>query len=201
MAGEEKINISNLDNWKPGDKGTAEHLDQPVKVLQQMGGITPPNQDFVSGGSFETRMFKVVRLEQDVIICVPTDDVTDGEDETPIAMPYLMRKTPWDSEGANPPPLRKDRLKYTFTFTDADTELPRFDKRTSIDTEDDDDEQIQVITGAYEVGDLIYAMTGLTGGTGVFTEDDDENQVIWLDLNIDARYWASSDEVEEEEEE
>ena len=68
-------------------------------------------------------------------------------------------------------------------------------------TEDDDDEQIQVITGAYEVGDLIYAMTGLTGGTGVFTEDDDENQVIWLDLNIDARYWASSDEVEEEEEE
>lgn len=201
MSGEEKINIKELDNWKAGDKVSAEHLDQPVKVLQQLGAATPPSQLIITGEPFESRMFKVVRLEQDVIICVTTDGVTDGDEEIPIAMPYLLRKTPWDSDGETPPPLRKGRLKYTFTFTDTDTGLPRFDKRTSIDTEDDDDEQIQVITGAYEVGDLIYAMKGLIGGTGVFIEDDDENQVIWLDINVDGRYWASSDEEEEEEEE
>ena len=52
--------------------------------------------------------------------------------------------------------------------------------------------ETQVIVPAYYAlaaggGDVIYAAQGIIGGTGVTYEGED---VEWLDINVDGRYWC-----------
>ena len=192
MADIEKLNLKALDRWGPRQPLDHRKFNQPVDVLNALGGVKPGEQVIEFGDDFQVALFRVIRLETDVIICNFTNGVTDQEDEIKVAMPYLIRKTPFDSAGNPVPPLRKDQFSYTFTFAG------RFDKRTSIDTLNDDDEEIQVITGAYDEGDLIFGMRGVTGGTGVFHDPDTkELPVVWQDMD-NSRMWAKSSEAEEE---
>ena len=199
IGDEDKINIKGIETWRPGDPLAAEKLNQPGQVLNDIGTPAPPGQVLNETGDFEIRLFKVVRLEKDVIIANFTDGNTDQDDEVKVAMPYLLRMTPFDSVGTTPvPALRDGKFEYTFTFTD-DAGSARYDKRTSIDTLNDDDEEIQVITNKYDTGDLFFAARGISGGTGVFHDPETkEKPVIWQDMNYDGRAWAKSSETEEE---
>lgn len=193
-----KANVKGLDDWKRGDPLAAKKLQQPVTALKALGGVGQAGQQINFGSNLEIRMFKVIRLEKDVVICAFSDG-TGNEDEVQeiaVAIPYLCRYTPFNSDQVPAPDLRKERFKYTWTFFK--NGLLRYDKRTSIDTENDDDEEIQVITGAYEYGDLIWAVRGITGGTGVWHDEEKTQPVVWLDMN-QARYWARSSEDEDEE--
>jgi hypothetical protein len=195
----DKLNIKNLRNWQKGHRLTAKHLDEPVQVLQSLGGVRPPNQIAKGVNPFEMQLFKVVRLEEDIIICHQSNGKSEDEDvEYKIALPYLLRYTPFNSDQNPAPDLRDDKFKYTWTFTD-DAGATRYDKRTSIDTENDDDEEIQVITPSYEKGDLIFCCSGIGGSTGTYHDPDVKDKpVIWQDMNFDGRMWALSSEDEEE---
>lgn len=193
-----KGNVKNLTDWKVNDPLAAKKLQQPVTVLKALAGIAQGNQEINFGSNLELRMFKVIRLEKDVVICAFSDG-TDSEDltqEIKVAIPYLCRYTPFNMDQDIPPAARKGRFVYSWTFFKDG--LLRYDKRTSIDTENDDDEEIQVITGSYEEGDLIWANRGITGGTGVWHDEEKTQPVVWLDAN-QARYWARSSEDEDEE--
>jgi len=123
------------------------------------------------------KMFKVVSVEADYLICHSWDGTTEGTTPITVALPYLLRRTPFDF-------LTRKNITYTYT--------------TNIEREADngDDTETQVIVASYEIGDIIYGSQGVLGGTGVI--DTAGDSVSWLDLNIDGRYWAMKFETEEE---
>lgn len=203
-----KIDIKNMEDWEVGQPLEARKLQQPVDILKRIGSISPGNQDNTQKKPFEIRRFEVVRLEEDIIICTSNiaADKDENEDtltpaEIPVAMPYLMRKTPFETSGRN-----NGQFTFTYTFTEDDpdstttppAQITRFDKRTSTDTENDDDEEIQVIVGSYLEGDIIFACTGIIRETGLFIDDAEEFPLVWQDMNFDGRFWALSEEDEEE---
>ena len=52
------------------------------------------------------------------------------------------------------------------------------------------DSEEQEIVEAYTSGDIIYAIKNIKGGTDV--KDSSNDDVEWLDLNVDGRAWARS---------
>lgn len=198
----DKKNIGNLRPWKPGDGFVAKHLDETRQALANFIAPNVSKQIDDTPLRVQFRMFKVLRLEKDVVICNFFDGTTAGEDEVKVAIPYLIRFTPFDFLTDNTVPRRND-IKYEYSFTDPDTGLFRFDKRTGFktadDPDDDDDEEIQVIVPSYTEGDIIFGIAGIAGGNGVFHDEDKTMPVVWLDMN-QARHWALSDEDEEDDE-
>lgn len=184
-----KSNISSLDNWNPGDPLAANHLQQPVDVLKALGGGKPPEQVVNGVNPFEVRMFRVIRLDTDVIICNFTDGKTDQPDEVKVAMPFLLRRTPFDDPTATQTP----RAGITYLYSD-------FHKRLA--TNEDSDEEDQILVDSYEEGDIIWAMGGIFGNTAVFHDDPvNETPVIWLDMNLDGRFWALDGDAGDDDEE
>lgn len=184
-----KQNVSGLENWNVGEPIPARRLQQPVDVLRALGGGKPPEQFINAATPFEMRMFRVLRLDTDVIICNFTDGITDQPDEVKVAMPFLLRRTPFDDPTATQTP----RAGITYLYSD-------FNKRLA--TNEDGDEEDQILVDSYEEGDIIFAMTGIFSNTAVFHDDPvNEIPVIWLDQNIDGRFWALDDGGDDEEEE
>jgi hypothetical protein len=180
-----KGNIKGLENWEPGDPITAEKLDQPVRVLQGLGGVKPADTVVKSGSKFQIRMFKVVRLETDVVICNTFDGVESGEDEIKVALPYLLRKTPFDAATRTEEP----RAGITYVYSDNHLRLA---------TNEDEDEENQIIVDSYEEGDIIFAMRGIFSNTGLYADDPtNEIPIVWIDNNNDGRYWAQDDDPPE----
>ena len=97
------------------------------------------------------------------------DDVVratlDGS-TTEIALPYLLRKTPFDS-------LTRNGVTYTYVTDD----------NTRRDAVIDDYVERQEIISPYVEGDTIYVVDVGTDVTGVA-------DTPYLDLNVDARAWA-----------
>lgn len=176
-----KQNVSGLETWNRGDPLEARRLQQPVDVLRALGGGKPPEQFIKPVNPFELRMFRVLRLETDVIICNFTDGVTNQPDEIKVAMPFLLRKTPFDDPTATETP----RAGITYLYSD-------FNKRLATNEFNEDEDQILV--DSYEESDIIFAMTGIFGNTAVFHDVAKEIPVIWLDINIDGRFWALDDD-------
>lgn len=181
-----KLNIKDMENWKVGDKVFAKKLQQPVSVLKALGGVTPPQQFINSGKSIQMKQFKVVRLDTDVIICHTFNGVEEGEDEIKVAMPFLLRKTPFDSATRLDPP----RAGITYVYSD-------FNIRVA--TNEDDEDEAQILVDSYEEGDIIFAMKGIFGGTSLYHDEEKEIPVIWIDSNVDGRFWALDIDAEEEE--
>ncbi len=193
-----KQNIYNIPNHKKGDKLLAKDLNKINETIEQMGQaeISTEIPDRVQ--PLRVKMFAFIRLEKDVAICNAFNGTTRGEDEIKIALPFILRKTPFDS-ASDPIPELRDGIEYTYTFTnDDDTE--RFDKRTSIIkvAGEEDDEEIQVIVSPYYDGDIVYAMAGIQGGTGVYHDEAKEKPVLWLQIEC-PKEWAFTSEEEDEE--
>lgn len=187
--GIDKINIGNLENWNRGDDLEARKLQQPVDTLKSLGGVAPPKQEIPSGKSIQLKMFKVDRLDTDVIICFTWNGIEKGTDEIKVALPFLLRQTPFDVTTR----IGAARAGIEYEYSDNNKRLA---------TNVDDEEEDQIIVDSYEVDDIIFAMKGIFGGTSLYHDDPtNEKPVVWLDTNVDGRYWALDTEAEDEEEE
>ena len=114
------------------------------------------------------RQFRVKSVGNDHITCRTWDGTTEGDTDVKVAKPYLLRRTPFDGE---------TRDGITCTYSSA-CERQASD---GVDTED------QVIVDSYIADDIIYAIRVIVGGTDTTVSDED---IMWLDLNVDGRYWA-----------
>ena len=127
-----------------------------------------------SGGGSGLQPLLVKSVEVDHLVCHEWDYVTEGTVDLLVALPYLLRKTLFDT-------LTIDGITYTY-----DTNI----RRTLDDGTFSED---QVITPRYRgaiggyVGDVIYAARGITRGTGVTVATV---PVKLLDMNVDGRAWA-----------
>ena len=184
-----KLNIKKLFPWFRGDPLEAAKLQQPVDALKAMGGVAPPSQKLEGGRIIQLKMFKVVRLEQDVIICNTWNGIQQGTDEIKVAMPFLLRRTPFDEV------TRTDPVRAGITYEYSDFNL-------RLATNEDDEEEDQILVASYEPNDIIFAMKGIFGGTSLYHDDPtNEIPVIWLDTNVDGRFWALDDDPPGEESE
>lgn len=172
-----KNNYTGLTPWVKGDKLQAAHWQEIVTLLNRLQGILP---GFVFNNPginpLSARMFKVVELAEDIIICHTWDGAEEGEDDIAVARPYLLRKTPFDGQS---------RGDFSFVYE-------REDKRVSTNLEDETEDQILV--DSYDEGEVIFALNGIQGGTDLL--DDNEEVVQWVDMNFDGRYWAQDDDPE-----
>jgi len=185
----DKINIKNLNNWKPGDPLEAAHFDQVVQVLQSLGLLSPSGQVVRDPGKLlQLRMFKVKELAKDSIICFTWNGREKGKDEIKVALPFLLRKTPFDAATRVDPP----RAKISYVYSEFNIRIA---------TNEDDDTEDQIIVGSYEEDDIIFAFKGILGNTAVYHDDPtNEKPVLWEDANFDGRFWALDDDPPEAEE-
>lgn len=182
-----KLNIKNLQDWFKGTPLEARRFQQVVDALKALGGVSPGSQKIDTGRIIQLKMFKVVKLEQDVIICNTWNGIEKGTDEIKVAMPFLIRRTPFDEATRTDP----KRANITYVYSDFNLRLA---------TDEDDETEDQIIVASYELDDIIYAMKGIFGGTSLYHDDPaNETPVIWLDTNVDGRFWALDDDPPEEE--
>lgn len=196
----EKNNNYGLDPWKRGDELTAKHLDQPRQVLAKQNGITPGSQvvdPLVP--QMRCQQMSVLEVKKDYLICYISDGVglTDGEgilDEmtVPVALPHLLQQTHYEEKEAERDRTGDDgELRKELTYEYNEDNVRRIATNTDDETED------QIIIPSYEKGDIIFAFTGMSGGTNVETELDDVGDtypVMWMDLNVDGRFWAKDND-------
>lgn len=120
------------------------------------------------GGSLQVKRFALwttTPVGADYII------VDDGSgNQLKIAKPYLLRQTPFDGNTLD---------GLTYSYTDG----------TERNVDDGTDNENQIIVPSYTIktNGVIYAAKGISGGTGVTVDDED---LTWLDINVDARAWA-----------
>ena len=185
----DKLNIKNLTGWKPGDPLSAAKLQEPIEVLKNIGRVRPGGQVIKEPAkAIQLRMFKVIELDTDVIKCFTWDGMAKGDDEILVALPYLLRKTPFDKATRVGP----DRAGISYEYSD-------FHLRVA--TNEDDDTEDQILVASYEEDDIIFAMKGIFSNTSVYHDPGaDEEPVIWLDMNNDGRFWALDDDPPDEEE-
>lgn len=181
-----KNNNYGMDPWKEGDIITARHLDQPRQVLSRQSGIAPGSQvSLPPVPQMRCQLMQVIDVQIDYIRCYRADSNGKSDDIVNVAMPHLLQQTHYQI--GQPPNFRiSNRKGISYSYA-----TPQ--KRTA--TNADGDEEIQVIVGSYEEGDILVAFTGISGGTGV--KDLSGEAVQWQDMNIDSRFWASSSEEDE----
>lgn len=168
---ENTINIQGralpLEEWKKGDPLYTYRLNQPVKVLQALvQGVKPPRGKTPEVKPPFVQQFKILEIADDYLVCNPYDGETQLAEEILVARPYLLRMSLASWNG------------LTFTYVDEQSRVATL----GAETED------QTIVPQYVVGDIIYGLQGIFGGTAV--EDDDEKVVQFVDLNIDGRAFA-----------
>ena len=206
---------NNMRPWKEGDDPSAKHWNEVIESVNDIvGGVSPPYQS-ITGDKIPPimRQFKIKEIDDDFLKCVTWDGVAEGTALLEIGKPYLLRKTPFDfdvSEGYTRTLPNGRTNKYTYL---------NYQKRKVINTEDEDDTEIQVIVPAYVVGDVIYAYKGMRGGIDTKNGVSQENtggginpyapaseseaplprvNLFWLDTNNDGRAWAKASDQDDE---
>lgn len=163
--------------WRRNDPITAKKLDQPRRALADMlRGVAMPRQVNPNSASSapEVRRFKISEIKPDYLLCVQWDGITEGA-ATYIAKPFLLRGS------ATTRTFSGGTLTFGSYTTDGGQREATLDAVS----------ETQVIVPEYVVGDEIVAVRNVRGKTGVTREDADaEVEVIWLDMNTDARAWA-----------
>lgn len=160
------------DYWIPGESVSARKLNQLSDGVTRLdSGVVsaeiPPIQrplvqifqmklNFILGDYVQGREYRVY------------DDGSEFEGTVDItaARPYLLRRTPFDGQVYN---------GITYTYIDQDT-------RTATDGST---VETQRITPDYVLGDIIYVVREVLGGTAVSVS------LRALDLNVDGRCWAA----------
>ena len=158
-----------LQRWRPHQPLKHQHLNETVDYLNQaLFGIKPPEQALAIEGMDVIRhqQFAVVKVATDYVVCNRSSSISSEGGEVKVALPYLLRRTPFDG-------LSRNSISYTYASAI---------QRTAGGSE------TQLITPGYVAGDIIYGISGVSGGTGV--SDEGELPVDWLDLNLDGRAWA-----------
>lgn len=197
-----EINIKNLESWGPNQPVEARKLNQPVNALKAMAGVRPGQQVSSKSDLFEVRQFKVIEVKEDYFTAYTWDGHEKGEVEVKIALPYMLRKGPFTGEDDNGDEKKRviELTGVELTYEYEDNFIQRLATATTTDDEgvESESEENQVIIPSYEEDDIITAMRGITAGTGVVDEDD--NPVVFQDMNLDARFWMNDNDPPEEEE-
>lgn len=125
--------------------------------------------------SLQAFQAQITLLSTDSVVCrtyafIQQDPLVEliGTVEFEVALPWLLRRTPFDGVIYN-------GVSYTYSLTEPYT-------RTATAGPDS---ETQRITPPYVVGDVLYVLRNVTGGTGV------TQQLQALDLNVDGRCWAA----------
>lgn len=176
----DKVTALDQWRWRRGDEITARRLDSTARVVQQLhGAVEPPRQVVRTRQTqqVQVRQFRVVAVYGDFVTCARLDGTYENEaeddDQTYVAKPYLLRRTPFDGYSRND-------ISYAYT-----------DDVTRTATDADDNTETQVVVPSYVFGDIIYAVTNVDGGTGVEVDTGKERLTPeWLDINADGRAWA-----------
>lgn len=131
----------------------------------------------------DVQQFKVVGLNQaDSITCVPWDGFVLGSVQVEVAMPYTLRRTPFDGGS---------RLGINFNYSTNSKRTATINPGTA-----DEEEQVQEILPAYDGPlDVIIARRNVIGGVEVLDQLTGL-PLNWVDINNDGRQWAESDEDE-----
>lgn len=175
-----KQNIDGLRPWHKGDELAAKHLDETRQVLSKQGVLAPGSQVLNPRiPQMSCQLFRILGVEDDYLTCYVADSNGTSEEIVHVAMPYILQQTHYATRDA-------DRKGLSYVYDDPIAAEPNTVRRTA--TNEDDEEEIQVIVPSYEVDDIIIGFTGISGGTNV--ADADGTPVIWMDLNIDGRMWA-----------
>ena len=167
-----------LELWRGFPKSKRDKMNAQVETINRLTqGINPPRQGITNpiplgtSNPLTIKQFSVVSVQTDYIQCAALDGFS-GSGDYKIAMPYLLRKTPFDGKTRN-------SIDYTYSSNIKRTATKGSDVET------------QVIVPSYVVGDTIYAAFNVIGFLDViFTINGVETLIEWLDLNIDGRAWA-----------
>lgn len=155
--------------WRPGEPIPHVDLNETNRAIERLFRGIGPAQQRVAAANDVRRRFRFKSMGADHIIARTWDGTTEGTIDTPIAKPFLLRRSITARGG----------LTYTYT---SDTTRTASDGAT---TED------QVVVDSYVLDDEIYA-DRVQGGTGVdpVLVGGVSTRVVWLDANLDARAWA-----------
>ncbi len=162
-----------LKRWEAGEPLDHRKLNQVIAQVEALTkGVRPPRQIRPSTNDVAPLVMQQFQIESilgDYLVCNPWDGIEADPAQ------YIIAK---------PPELRRSRTSWnsiTFSYTSDQA-------RTATSGSDTED---QVVVPLYVVGDIVYAVKGIIGGTGV--ELDDGTAVDWLDTNKAARAWAKDD--------
>lgn len=159
-----------------GQRITARKLAEPVEAINRFtSGIAPIAQLAGSSSkplSITIARFVITSISGDYLVCREFDGTAQGTADVYISKPYLLRSS------------MASRAGVTFTYTDSQA-------RSATDGSTTED---QSVTPSYVAGDEIYAVRGLVRGSGAFSDPDETRAIEWMDLNLDARAWAQTEE-------
>jgi hypothetical protein len=163
-----------LANVKRGERITADDQNEMRTTINRLSrGLALPKQVSrrAQNGAASDRPFimSVYASKSDYVLCYRVDQSVNPDIDKPlfVAKPYLLRNSINSRDG------------LTFSYTDTD-------ERTATD-DDSGDTEDQVVVPAYVEGDLIVVARM---NTGVYKDDEQEDPVLWQDMNVDARAWA-----------
>lgn len=164
------------ERWRRRQPLEARKLNQVVEAITRQEQGAPAIQQRVASEVTlpEIRQFKVTEVLQDYLVCLPWDGVAEGTALTYVAKPPTLRASVTARNG----------ITYTGVSTNGQT-------RTATSGSDS---ETQVIIPTYLLGDVLYAVRNVKGGTGVTREAGGADvPVVWQDLNVDGRQWAEDE--------
>ena len=161
---------------------SAEKLNETLRVQRGITtGIKPPRQVIpkplsmgpsVAAGAPPLRRFSIQEVKDDYLICNPvsSDGVVSG-DIVRIAKPWTLRTL-----------AARNFVTYNTYTGDGQYRNAVASGIT----------ERQVVVPHYFEEDIVFAATGIAGGTDVTYENESFEIVAvnWLDVNVDARAWA-----------
>ena len=162
-----------LKDWVAGEELDHRKLNQVVKAVAALTkGCRSPKQIVPRGSDAPLQMqqFKIVTIDGDWLVCNPFNG--------------LAADTASSIVVAKPPELRSSRTSWngqTFTYSGSQ-------QREATDGSED---ETQLVTPLYVVGDILFAISNIIGGTGVTLGDG--TPVDWIDQNLAARAWAEEE--------
>ena len=150
-----------------GQALTAERLNRPIDRLNQITqGVRPPRQVTTSARPpLQIRRLEISVVGADVLTCLTFNANADERQIIYVARPPLLRSTNTSHNG------------IAFTGYDVNS-------RTA-------DTEAQSLVPPYLAGDVIFAMGPIPTGSGIVNFPQVGDVVVWQDMNVDARVWAT----------
>ncbi len=167
--------IRRPEKWRPGEPISASKLEELRDGVDRLIEGTSTAQ--IRG---EQRLFRQIFQAQIALVAGDYLDVREyreypvgppfvGTTQILVARPWLLRRTPFDGGSWN---------GIGFTYTDDQTRTATQAATT----------EVQRITPAYVIGDIIYCAVDVYGGVAV---DNLGVALVALDMNVDGRSWAA----------
>ena len=149
-----------------------------IDRLRQMVGTQPSQYARGAAGGSTSVTIRPFIIKSagagDYVQAYTWDGTTQGSSTIVIARPYLLRKTPFNGKTVH-------GIEYTY--------LSSVWRRAVYG----DEQEYQVIVPAYNVGDMIYALSI----ANAYLKDPGGSTLsgcTWLDVNVDGRAWAEESE-------